>query len=181
MRSVPSVKRHQASAPAGAMEAREDGFVRGYASLFDRVDPSGDRIERGAFARTLRERGASSIRMLWQHDPAEPIGVWTDIREDEKGLRVEGQLALASTRGRDVFALIRAGAVDGLSIGFKARRARREAGGVRRLAEIDLWEISIVTFPMQAFARLAEHRGRKLVRQVSEAAQTLAAALRPAS
>nr|WP_245195785.1 HK97 family phage prohead protease [Aureimonas populi] len=163
------------------MDAREDGLVRGYASLFERTDPSGDRIERGAFARTLKERGAAGIRMLWQHDPAEPIGVWTAIAEDSRGLLVEGKLALSTRRGRDVFELIRAGAVDGLSIGFKARRARREPGGVRRIAEIDLWEISVVTFPMQALARLAETRGRDLPRRIREAARRLARPARAAS
>ena len=159
MRTVPIVRR-AASGPASKLEAgAPEGVVRGYASVFNRRDLAGDSVEPGAFRASLLARGVSGIRMLWQHDPAEPVGVWTAMREDDRGLFVEGRLALDTARGRDVFALVRAGAVDGLSIGFRARRARREAGsGLRRLLEIDLWEVSIVTFPMQELARVREAR-----------------------
>lgn len=151
-----------------AIESEGEGRVRGYASLFGRLDPAGDVVEPGAFARTLRERGAAGIRMLWQHDPAVPIGRWTRIAEDGAGLVVEGSLALSSARGREAFELVRAGAVDGLSIGFRTRRARRESGGTRRLLDIDLWEVSIVTFPMQSLARLATRGRPGLGRDIAE-------------
>lgn len=155
-----------------------EGQVRGYASLFGRIDQSGDIVERGAFARTLKERGASGIRMLWQHDPMQPIGIWTRLAEDERGLFVEGQLTLSAARGRDAFELVRAGAVDGLSIGFKTRKARREAaGGVRRVLDVDLWEVSIVTFPMQSLARLAERRGRAMASSLREHLRAAARAM----
>lgn len=132
----------------------------GYASLFNVADLSGDRVLMGAFHRSLRARGASGIRMLWNHDPAEPIGVWTAIHEDSRGLRVEGRLTPNVTRSSGVAALMRDGAVDGLSIGFHTIRADRSksaksvAGKGRRLIEVDLWEISLVAFPMQPGARV---------------------------
>jgi HK97 family phage prohead protease len=132
-----------------------DGVFSGYASLFDRVDLSKDVVLRGAFARSIRERGAGGVRMLYQHDPAQPIGVWLEMREDERGLFVRGRLAPGVARAREVLTLMRDGALDGLSIGFKTVRARRDAAtGVRRIAEADLWEISVVTFPMLPGARV---------------------------
>ncbi|KAB0679953.1 HK97 family phage prohead protease [Aureimonas leprariae] len=145
-----------------APEKREDGTVRGYASVFGAVDLSGDEVLRGAFATSLRQRGAAGVKMLWQHDPGRPIGVWTALREDKVGLWAEGRLALDTSGGREAYGLIRAGALDGLSIGFRTKRAERGGGlAKRRLAEIDLWEISVVTFPMQELARLAMKRALK--------------------
>lgn len=138
-----------------ALSVDRDGMIEGYASLFDRVDMAKDAIEPGAFRASLARGGASGVRLLWQHDAKEPIGVWRSLVEDERGLRVLGELNLSAARARDAFALIRQGAVDGLSIGFKALRARSDQrSGVRRLMAIDLWEISIVTFPMLSEARV---------------------------
>jgi HK97 family phage prohead protease len=139
----------------------EDGTFAGYASLFGRIDLGKDIVERGAFARSLQERGAAGIRMLFQHDPAEPIGAWTEIREDTRGLLVRGRLAKDVARGQEVLALMRAGALDGLSIGFRAVKARRDAAtGIRHIIEADLWEISVVTFPMLPGARVETVKGR---------------------
>jgi HK97 family phage prohead protease len=94
--------------------------------------------------------------MLFQHDPNQPIGVWLDVREDAHGLYVKGRLTLDVARAREVLALMRAGALDGLSIGYRTVRGRTDAGtGVRRLMEVDLWEISVVTFPMLPDARVS--------------------------
>ena len=93
--------------------------------------------------------------MLWQHDPAEPIGRWLTIVEDTRGLRVRGRLNLAVERAKEIHALMREGAVDGLSIGFKVERARKDRSGLRRLEKLDLWEISLVTFPMHPGARVS--------------------------
>lgn len=129
--------------------------IAGYASLFGDVDLGRDLVERGAFAAALRRKGVAGIRMLFQHDPAEPVGVWTSMREDERGLAVEGRLEPASARARELAGLIRAGAVDGLSIGFKTVRAASDpVRRVRRIVEADLWEVSIVTFPMLPGARI---------------------------
>lgn len=134
----------------------EGGRIEGYACLFEEIDLGRDIIERGAFAECLAARGVGGVRLLYQHDPAEPIGVWSDIREDSRGLYVRGRLARDVQRAREVESLIRDGALDGLSIGFKAVRARTDPRSrVRRLSRIDLWEVSVVTFPMQPGARLA--------------------------
>ena len=139
------------------MNANEDGTFSGYASVFGRVDLGRDRIERGAFRAALRRRGVAGIRMLFQHDPARPIGTWTTIAEDAHGLRVEGRLAVETQGGAEVLALLRAGAVDGLSIGFRTVRANRDPRSrVRTITQADLWEVSIVTFPMLPDARVTD-------------------------
>ncbi len=148
-------RRETKFAAASLDRVREDGVFTGYASLFGEVDLGNDMIASGAFSRSLDRRGASGIRMLFQHDPAQPIGVWTSLREDATGLRVEGRIATASQRGREVLELMRAGALDGLSIGFRTVRAQsQKSSGLRRIVEADLWEISVVTFPMLPGARI---------------------------
>jgi hypothetical protein len=133
-----------------------DGGIAGYASLFDVPDMGGDIVARGAFADSLARRPARDVRMLFQHDPKEPVGIWTTMVEDARGLYVEGRLTLDNSRARDLEALIRDRAIDGLSIGFKTvTGARNPRSGMRRLSKLDLWEISIVTFPMLPGARLS--------------------------
>ncbi|GJD35681.1 HK97 family phage prohead protease [Methylobacterium aerolatum] len=132
-----------------------DGHFTGYASLFGVPDLGRDVVLPGAFAASLARRGAAGVRMLFQHDPAEPIGRWLDLREDARGLYVEGRLNLAVQRAREVAALMAEGALDGLSIGFRTLKSRPGADGSRQLQGIDLWEISVVTFPMQPSARAA--------------------------
>jgi HK97 family phage prohead protease len=146
-------------------EVAPDGSFSGYASLFGAVDLGRDVVERGAFAKSLKARGAAGIRMLYQHDPNEPIGAWTEIREDARGLFVRGRLATGVARAREVLDLMRAGALDGLSIGFRAVKARTDpASGVRRILEADLWEISVVTFPMLPGARVDRVKGAGALR-----------------
>ncbi|ACK82569.1 HK97 family phage prohead protease [Methylorubrum extorquens] len=130
-----------------------DGHFTGYASLFGVPDLGRDTVAPGAFAASLARRGARGVRMLWQHDPAEPIGSWLSLKEDGRGLRVAGRLNLAVQRAREIDALMREGALDGLSIGFRVVRASPERGG-RRLIAVDLWEVSLVTFPLQPNARV---------------------------
>jgi HK97 family phage prohead protease len=121
----------------------------GYASLFNVADGAGDIVAPGAYARSLRRRPPARVRLLYQHFAHEPIGVWEDIREDARGLYVRGRLTEDVERAREVGELIRDGALDGLSIGFRAVRAKRDPRtGLRTLLEIELWEISIVTFPL---------------------------------
>lgn len=133
---------------------RLDGRFSGYASVFGALDLGNDIVEPGAFAASLRRRGAEGIRMLFQHDPDTPIGVWEEVTETPHGLRVRGRITPGTGRGSEVLALMRDGAIDGLSIGFRATRAVKDASGARRILEADLWEISIVTFPMQESARI---------------------------
>ena len=132
-----------------------DGHFTGYASLFGVPDLGRDVVAPGAFAASLAARGVAGVRMLWQHDPAEPVGRWLALHEDARGLLVACQLNLAVQRARELDALLGAGGLDGLSIGFRTVRAQPQRGGLRRLEAIDLWEISLVTFPLQAGARIA--------------------------
>lgn len=147
--------------PLDLKSVAADGAFEGYASLFGREDLGRDVVVRGAFADTLKERGARGVRMLFQHDPGQPIGVWDELKEDAKGLYARGRLMADVAKAREVMSLMRAGALDGLSIGFKALKAKRDArSGIRRLEKIDLWEISVVTFPMLPDARVATHKAR---------------------
>ena len=94
----------------------------------------------GAFKASLARRGADGVRMLFQHDAHQPIGVWRELREDARGLYAKGQLTLDVGKAREVLSLMRAGALNGLSIGFKAKTFRRDPKTrVRRLFEVDLW------------------------------------------
>ena len=138
----------RASAPARLTNLGRDEF-EGYASLFGVADGAGDVVARGAFAASLRRRPPGKVRMLYQHFAHEPLGVWETVREDARGLYVRGRLTLDVARVRDERELIADGALDGLSIGFRTVRARRDARtGYRLLTEVELWEISIVTFPL---------------------------------
>jgi HK97 family phage prohead protease len=137
----------------GAIPIDAEGRFAGYASLFDRLDSGGDMVMPGAFTRSLVKR-RDRIRMLFQHDPKEPVGTWDAISEDAKGLFVAGRLVPGVPRADALRRLIEKGALDGLSIGFRTMRATRESGH-RKLWQIDLFEISIVTFPMMEDARIA--------------------------
>lgn len=135
--------------------------IEGHASLWGIADRSGDIVERGAFAASLARLRAQgeSVRMLWQHDPREVIGVWDEVTEDARGLHVRGRILPDVARGREALALLAAGALDGLSIGYRTLRATKDAQGRRRLHEIELWEVSLVTFPMLREARIASATG----------------------
>jgi len=147
---------------------RADGTFSGYASVFGIEDLSHDIVERGAFAASLTKRGPNGVKMLYQHDPADPIGKWHVIRETPKGLFVVGQLNTRLTRGREVLEMMREGIVDGLSIGFRTVKGHTDRkSGIRRLSEVDLWEISVVTFPMQPDARVSTLKSARPVVQLN--------------
>lgn len=138
-----------------ALAIDAEGRFSGYASVFNRLDSGGDIVLRGAFAKSLAKR-RGRIRLLFQHDPKEPVGIWEEMHEDEHGLFVAGKLVPGVPRAEALKRLIENRALDGLSIGFRTVKASREAGtGHRCLSEIDLYEISIVTFPMMEEARIA--------------------------
>jgi HK97 family phage prohead protease len=132
------------------------GLVSGYAALWNKPDAFGDVLVRGAFAASLALHAKQDTRplMLWSHDPASPIGVWDELREDARGLKVTGRLVLEATGGRDAYALMKAGAVDGLSIGFRTVKAAPLPNAGRRVEAVDLIEISIVARPAQSAARV---------------------------
>lgn len=137
-------------APAG-----QRGVFAGYASLFGVPDSAGDVVVAGAFAASLARRGPGGIRMLFQHDASRPIGTWLELREDSRGLFVRGRLAAQVQQAEELGHLLHEGALDGLSIGFRAVLATRDRlTRQRRLMKIDLWEISLVTFPMLEGARV---------------------------
>ncbi|OUS06124.1 peptidase U35 [Rhodobacterales bacterium 52_120_T64] len=130
--------------------------ISGYASLFNVEDKGGDVVCKGAYGASLARlsKSGGKVKMLWQHDHMQPIGVWDEIHEDDKGLFVRGRLLSEVQAGREALALLSAGAIDGLSIGYRTVRAEKSAKG-RLLHEIELWEVSMVTFPMLPEARVA--------------------------
>lgn len=128
-------------------EPDQDGVFEGYASVFGIVDQGMDVVERGAFTKSLGS--GRKVKMLWQHDQSQPIGVWDEIREDERGLYVKGRVLKEVQKGREAQALMKAGAMDSMSIGYRTIEAMQEGNGsVRKLMEVDLFEVSLVTFPM---------------------------------
>jgi len=159
-------------APINVETINDEGIFQGYASLFNTVDLTKDKVVRGAFSKGLKHKSPLNIKMLYQHNPSEPIGIWQVIKEDHKGLYVQGKLLKEIRRGKEVLALMRQGALDGLSIGYKTIRSRQtnkktttertggihpsntKNGAIRELLEIDLYEISVVTFPMHPDARV---------------------------
>lgn len=131
-----------------------DVLIEGYASLWGVADLNRDVLAEGAFAESLARIGAGGVRMLHQHESRAVVGIWDAAIEDDRGLFMRGRIMDWSAEGRFAQALARAGAMDGLSIGFRALRARRE-GAARVLVEVDLWEVSLVTFPMAPGARFS--------------------------
>ncbi|TNF20604.1 MAG: HK97 family phage prohead protease [Rhodobacteraceae bacterium] len=139
------------------LSVSEGHLIEGYASLFGACDQGGDVVAAGAYAVSLKRlaEDGRKVRMLWQHDPAQPIGVWDEVREDGRGLFVKGRILESVEKGREAAALLAAGAIDGLSIGYRTRKAVKSDKGRRLLQELELWEVSLVTFPMLPSARVA--------------------------
>jgi HK97 family phage prohead protease len=131
--------------------------IDGDASLFGTCDQGNDIVQRGAYSESLKrlEADGRRVKMLWQHNPTEPIGIWDEVREDDQGLFVKGRLLKEVARAREAAALIEAGAIDGLSIGYRTVRAAKDGQGRRLLSEVELWEVSLVTFPMLPEARVS--------------------------
>jgi len=156
------------------IEVTEAGLISGYASIFGKSDQGGDVVQKGAYSASLDglKRSQRGVKMLWQHDPAQPIGIWEDVREDDVGLFVSGRFLSDVQKGAEAKALVEAGAIDGLSIGYRTVRAEKNAKGQRLLHELELWEVSLVTFPMLPEARIktaADATGADLVQQVADA------------
>ena len=129
--------------------------ICGYASLFNEQDISGDIVRKGAFAASLLQLGGAPLPMLFGHETVMPIGVWDRITEDARGLYVQGRLFKPGKSRRYILRLVESGALSGLSIGYRALRSARRPAGGRDLLELDLWEVSIVAFPMLRGARLS--------------------------
>jgi Escherichia/Staphylococcus phage prohead protease len=138
---------------------KDTGKFSGYGSVFGTKDSYGDVVEPGAFAASLKAwRGKGQMpALLWQHQMGEPIGKWTEMAEDDRGLYVEGQLALKTTRGAEAHELLKMDALRGLSIGYaipKDGGAWDPQAKVFRLKQVDLWEVSLVTFPANEDAQV---------------------------
>tara|TARA_R100001509_G_scaffold47311_1_gene25632 strand:- start:424 stop:1494 length:1071 start_codon:yes stop_codon:yes gene_type:complete len=147
------------------ISTEEDGTFEGYGSVFNNTDLGNDVVKDGAFTKTLRKRGVKGVKLLYQHKTDMPIGVFTEIREDDHGLYVKGQLALGTTSGRDAYELMKMGALDGLSIGFKVNPKEVEydrGTGKRIIKELDLMEVSLVTFPMNPRATIRSVKGEEI-------------------
>jgi HK97 family phage prohead protease len=145
--------------PLALKSLNDDGLFAGYASVFDVIDSHKDIIVKGAFARSLQKSG-TDIKLLWQHKVDEPIGIITKIREDAKGLYVEGKLLLDVRRAEEAYALLKSGALEGMSIGYTVREYDiDDETGVRILTDIDLWEVSLVTFPANTEAGVTHVKG----------------------
>ena len=168
------------TALSGLSETGERGRIKGYASRFGEPDQSGDTVMPGAFTASLQRLQSSgrTVKLLWQHDPATPIGIWNKVLENDKGLWVTGEVLTDLEKGREAAILMKAGAIDGLSIGYRVIKAEpnRETGG-RNLHEIDLWEVSLVTFPMLPTARANQDTQPAEVTPADDIATALAAAL----
>ena len=138
-------------------EEKEEGVFEGYGSVFNNTDLGNDIIKKGAFEKSLRKKGPKGVKMLYQHKSDMPIGVYEKIMEDEKGLYVKGKLALGTQAGKEAYELMKMGALSGLSIGFRTnekgyhydKRTRK-----RIIEEVELMEVSLVTFPMNPKAQV---------------------------
>lgn len=162
--------------PALADDGGGAGMFEGYASVFNGVDAYRDMILPGAFAATLQSWRDKQRwpPLLWAHDPAAlPLGRWVELREDHRGLYVRGQFALDTQPGREAHALVKMGALSGLSIGYRPVKARRDpVSGVNRLQEIDLAEVSLVNRPADDAARVISVKAaqiRACARQLARA------------
>lgn len=149
----------------------DTGVFTGYASVFDEIDSYRDIVKKGAFKKSLSSfvKAKRLVPILWSHDSAQPIGVYSEISEDDTGLAVKGQLNLAVQKGAEAYALLKQGALSGLSIGFNTvRDAVDKASGVRSLLEINLFEASLVTFPALGSARVASVKSVEDLASLSE-------------
>jgi HK97 family phage prohead protease len=155
----------------------EDGTFTGYASKFGVTDLGGDSVQAGAFTKSLKSKPAAKVKMLRGHDSSDPIGVWSAIEEDSRGLKVKGQLILGTVKGRETWELMKAGALDSLSIGYRTKKETYDRkNNVRRLNELELHEISVVTFPMlpsATISRVKQNDFSRLVQAINRATAAL--------
>lgn len=179
-RKSSSIATEQKSVRFELKSVSDTGVFTGYASVFGLKDDGWDIVDKGAFAQTIQDHNAKNRKVpaLWAHNPAEPIGVYTSLKEDDYGLWVEGKLSLSVGRAKECHALMMDGAINGLSIGFRTKRyeiekASEDGMTIRRLKEVDLYEISVVTFPMNDASRVESVKSafdpRAMERELKEA------------
>lgn len=165
-----------------------DGTIEGYGSIFGNVDGGGDIVLPGAFSASLTKPGRMKVAMLHEHDSRYPLGIWDELREDNRGLKVKGRI-LDTEKGVDTLKLLRAGMEYGLSIGYQCKRhevdetVKDEWGWpIRKIIEADLWEVSLVVFPMNDAARVesVKNADTRTVVSLAPLAAELKRILRPA-
>jgi len=151
-RKATAIRTKHIDVPLEIKAINEDGSFSGYGSVFGVKDSYDEIVAPGAFEESIKGRMPS---LLWQHKSSEPIGVYTSVKEDGVGLYVEGQLALKTVRGAEAYELMKLGAISGMSIGFYTREDSYDnVTGIRTLKKVDLWEVSLVTFPANEAARI---------------------------
>lgn len=160
----PTVDTKAGAIPISIKEISDDGEFEGYGSTFGNVDRGMDMVMPGAFRRTLKEKKLNSIKMLRDHDTRKVVGKWLAMEEDDRGLKVRGKLFAigdsAIQLAKETLTLMREGALDAMSIGYRTVKAQwDEDAGVRKLLDLDLWEVSIVTFPMNEMATVDAVKG----------------------
>ena len=129
------------------------GYISGYASTFGNVDSVGDKVAKGAFAISIATK---MPKMLWQHDRWQPIGSWTDAKEDDYGLWVQGRILKTVPQGLTAFNLLKEEAISGLSIGYRVQDYEYDNDtGIYTLKQVNLLEVSVVTFPANELAEVA--------------------------
>ena len=136
-------------------EGEDDEYltIAGYGSVFGNRDNAGDIVMPGAFKECIAS--GKRPKMLWQHDPSQPIGAWDEMREDENGLYMKGRISKKAGKGAEVAALVKMGAIDGLSIGYRTLDYEMDMDSdARKLTKLDLWETSVVTFPANGLAAI---------------------------
>ncbi|CAB4176365.1 COG3740 Phage head maturation protease [uncultured Caudovirales phage] len=147
----------------------EEGVFEGYGSVFGNLDTYADVVAPGAFKRSLREHKKSGTMpaMLWQHNPSEPIGVWTSMKEDSTGLYVSGQLAVKTDKGSMAYELLKMKALTGMSIGYETVQSTiDDKNKTRTLTDLNLWEVSLVTFPANGEARVQSVKAQEAIDQI---------------
>ena len=143
----------------------EYGMFEGYGSVFGNKDLGNDVIEKGAFTKSIKRRTNKGVKLLYQHKSDMPIGVFDEIKEDDHGLVVKGRLALKTQAGAEAYELLKMGALDGLSIGFKINPSEvsyDRRSNKRIIKEVDLMEVSLVTFPMNPQATVRSVKGQEI-------------------
>jgi len=153
-----------------------DGTFEGYGSVFGVKDSYNDIVVKGAFAESLANHTKSGTMpaLLWQHNSDEPIGVYTEMREDDRGLHVKGQLALKTQRGAEAYELLKMKAISGMSIGFVTEEEKFDkATGINTLSKLTLWETSLVTFPANSSARVSAVKSIEEMKNLGDAENRL--------
>ena len=155
---------------------QSDGVFEGYGSVFGVKDSYDEIVAAGAFAESLATHKSQGTlpALLWQHRSGEPVGVYTGMHEDNIGLKVSGQLALKTVRGSEAYELLKMKAISGLSIGFATREDSYDrVTGIRTLKKVDLYEVSLVTFPANDTARVQGVKNIEFIEDLKSAEQYL--------